>query len=243
MKVVAIIQARMGSTRLPGKVLMDLAGEPMLARVYERAARAKSVDKVIVATSDIAGDDSIAELCSARAWLCFRGSENDVLDRYYQAAKIHRADIVVRITADCPLIEPLIIDKVIKAFLERNPKIDYASNILLKRTFPRGLDTEVLRFDTLERIWKEDQDLPRREHVTAYIHQQPELFNIYGVVNYKDYSYMRWTVDTIEDLNFVRKVYKYFHSNNFNWKDVLSLLEKHSEWLEINRHIKQKIIK
>jgi spore coat polysaccharide biosynthesis protein SpsF (cytidylyltransferase family) len=139
MKVVATIQARMGSTRLPGKVLLDWAGEPMLARVIERIRRAETVDEVVVATTVRPSDHPIADLCVERNWACCRGSENDVLDRYYQTAVAHQADVVVRITSDCPLIEPAIVDRVVREFLEGQPTVHCACNLLPVRTFPRGL--------------------------------------------------------------------------------------------------------
>ncbi len=180
MKVVAIIQARMGSTRLPGKVLQDLAGEPMLARVVNRAWQAELLDDVVVATTTQSTDDAIAHLCAEHDWLCFRGSEEDVLDRYYRSALAHQADVIVRITSDCPLIEPEIIDRVAQEFLERQPEIDYAYNGLSRRTFPRGLDTEVMRFDVLKRAWHEDLNSTWREHVTPYIYRNPDLFRIHS---------------------------------------------------------------
>jgi len=242
MKVVAIIQARMGSTRLPGKVLLDLAGEPMLARDMNRLLRAEMLDEIVVATTVESKDDVIVDLCQERGWLCFRGSEEDVLDRYYRAAKAYHADVVVRITSDCPLIEPQVVDRVVQAFLERQPKVDYVSNTAPRRTFPRGLDTEVMRFNALERAWREDDDLAWREHVTPYIRRHPELFQTYGILNDEDLSAMRWTVDTPEDLAFVRRIYGYFGHDRFSWREVLALLEANPGWLSINRGIEQKTI-
>ena len=183
MKTVAIIQARMGSTRLPGKVLLDLAGEPMLARVVHRVQRAASLQEVIVATTVQPADDAITQLCAGRGWPCARGSQDDVLDRYYQAATASQADVVVRITSDCPLIEPDVIDQVVGALLAGQPEVDYASNVQPPRTFPRGLDVEVIRFDALERAWREDVDPAWREHVTPYLYRHPERFRIHGVFN------------------------------------------------------------
>jgi len=242
MKVVAIIQAHMGSTRLPGKVLLDLAGEPVLARCVNRTRRAQTLDEVVVATTTKPADEVIVKLCAERGWPCFRGSEEDVLDRYYQAALTHQANVVVRITSDCPLIEPEIVDRVVQEFLKRHPEVDYACNTLPRRTFPRGLDTEVLRFKVLERAWREDLNPAWREHVTPYIRRHPDLFHIHGITNEVDYSYMRWTVDTPEDLAFVRRIYEYFGHDRFSWREVLAVLEEHPEWLEINRDVQQKAI-
>jgi spore coat polysaccharide biosynthesis protein SpsF len=241
-KVVAIIQARVGSTRLPGKVLLDLVGEPMLARVVRRTRRAQSLDEVVVATTVLAADNAIIELCAKRSWPCFRGSEEDVLDRYYHAAMARQADIVVRITSDCPLIEPEVIDCVVQEYLDLQPEVDYACNILPQRTFPRGLDVEVMHFDVLTRAWREDDNPAWREHVTSYILRNPDLFRIHGVTNEVDYSHMRWTVDTPEDLDFARCIYNYFNHDRFSRREVLTVLEQHPEWLEINQHVQQKVI-
>jgi len=242
MKTVAIVQARMGSTRLPGKVLQDLAGEPMLARVVNRTCRAKTLQEVVIATTTNMVDDVIVKLCEARGWSWFRGSEEDVLDRYYRAAKKYQADFIVRITSDCPLIDPEVIDQVVQEFLERQPEVDYASNTWPRRTFPRGLDTEVMRMDVLERAWREDRNPAWREHVTPYIYRNPDRFRIHNVVSPVDYSAMRWTVDTQEDLAFVRQIYDYFGHDRFSWREVLKVLEEHPEWVEINRGVRQKRI-
>jgi len=239
MRIVAIIQARMGSTRLPGKVLLDLAGEPVLARVVNRTQRATMLDEIVIATTTESRDEAIVELCSSRGWAHFRGSEDDVLDRYYQAAKKHHADIVVRITSDCPLIEPEIIDLVVQELL-KDGSLDYVSNTLPPRTFPRGLDVEAMTFKTLERAWQEDKNSAWREHVTPYIYRAPEKFKLKAVTNEKDLSYMRWTIDTREDLEFVRRIYNHFDHDHFSWHEVLDLLKEHPEWLEINKSVKQK---
>ena len=242
MKVVAIIQARMGSTRLSGKVLMDLAGEPMLARVVNRCRRATTLQETVVATTAQPSDDAIARLCAERGWPCFRGSEDDVLDRYYRAALEHKADVVVRITSDCPLIAPTVIDLVVREFTRRQPEVAYASNVVPSRTFPRGLDTEVMQFAALERAWKEDQNPAWREHVTPYLSEVEGRFPVHCVTNDRDYSSQRWTVDTPEDFEFVRLIYQHFGHDRFSWREVLALLERHPEWLEINRHIVQKAL-
>ena len=242
MKVVAIVQARMGSTRLPGKVLKDLAGAPVLVRCINRVRRAQMLDEVVVATTVQKADRAIVRLCAEYGWSCFRGSEEDVLDRYYHASVAHQAEIVVRITSDCPLIEPELVDRVIREFMERQPGLDYASNTLPRRTFPRGLDTEVIGFDALERAWRENQPPSWREHVTPYIYRNPKRFRLHGVTNEADYSSMRWTVDTPEDLAFVRRVYEHFDHDHFSWREVFSVLEQHPEWLEINRNVQQKVI-
>lgn len=239
MKTFAIIQAHMGSTRLSEKVLLDLAGEPMLLRVINRVGRTKSLQGIIIATSVDPKDDLIADFCSKSNFLFFRGSEEDVLDRYYQAAKYYKADVIIRITSDCPLIDPGIIDLVVAEFVKDNP-VDYASNILPPRTFPQGLDTEVFSFNALERAWKEDSNPAWREHATYYIYRHPEKFIQKSITNKIDYSSLRWTVDTAEDLEFVRKIYGYLKNDFFSWKDVLRLQESHPELLKINEGVRQK---
>jgi spore coat polysaccharide biosynthesis protein SpsF len=241
-KVVAIIQARVGSTRLPGKVLEDIAGEPMLARVVNRTRRAKTLDTVVVATTTETVDDAIIHLCRAHGWTCFRGSEQDLLDRYYQAASACKATAIVRITSDCPLIDPEIIDRVASELLFHYPEVDYASNNLT-RTFPRGLDVEAMIFEALQQAWREDRNPAWREHVTPYIYRHPEIFALRNVSSDDiDYSYMRWTVDTPDDLTFVRKIYGHLRNDAFTWREVLHLLEMHPEWLNINRDIQQKMV-
>lgn len=242
MRVVAVIQARMGSTRLPGKVLVDLAGDFTLARVVNRTGRAKLLDQVVVATTVKPADDAIVRLCSERGWSCYRGSEEDVLDRYYKAACAFQADAIVRITSDCPLIDAGVVDRVVQEFLDRQPGIDYACNVLPRRTFPHGLDTEVMRFEVLEQAWREDDNPAWREHVTPYIYRHPEKFRLLWVTNDVDYSHMRWTVDTPEDLEFIRRIYEHFGHDHFSWREVLAVLDEHPEWLDINRHVRQKVI-
>ncbi len=237
MKTAAIIQARLGSTRLPGKVLLDLAGEPMLARVVERVRRARRVDDVLVATTTETRDDPLAALCAERGWPCFRGSENDVLDRYYRAAKSVGADLVVRITSDCPLIDPAVIDSAIDG-LELQAA-DYCANVI-RRTYPRGLDVEVFTFAALETAWQEDDRPESREHVTQFILRNPDRFAQTNMSYDEDHSAFRWTVDTLEDFDLIGKIYAHFGRDDFPWTDALGLLAAHPQWNEINRHIEQK---
>lgn len=238
MKVVAIIQARMGSTRLPGKVLRDIGGMTMLARVVRRVQRAQRLTQVVVATSTEASDAAIVEACNRLGVPVAQGSESDVLDRYYQAAREFQADVVVRITADCPLIDPEVSDKVVAAFLREKP--DYASNTV-ERTYPRGLDTEVMTITALERAWREAQEPYQRVHVTPYFYQNPELFRLWFVTEAEDYSQYRWTVDTPEDLAFVQAVYaRMGNRDDFTWREVLSLVQRDTELTEMNADIRQK---
>jgi spore coat polysaccharide biosynthesis protein SpsF (cytidylyltransferase family) len=202
--VVAIVQARMGSRRLPGKVLLDIAGVPMLWHVVQRARRATTLHHVLVATSTATADDAVAAWCASTGVACWRGSEHDVLDRYYQAARQEEADVVVRLTADCPLLDPEVIDEVVTCFLTGT--YDYVSNVA-PPTFPDGLDTEVMSFATLQRAWQEARQPAEREHVTPYVRQHPELFRLANVTHSPDLSGLRWTVDEAADLRFVRAVY------------------------------------
>ncbi|HUJ59418.1 MAG TPA: glycosyltransferase family protein [Kofleriaceae bacterium] len=203
MRTVAVVQARMGSSRLPGKVLHDLAGASMLARVIERLRLAARVDDVVIATSTAPGDDAIAAAAHELAAGLHRGSEHDVLDRFVGAARAHRADAIVRVTADCPLLDPGVVDRVIAA-LGRD--VDYASNTH-ERTFPRGLDVEALHRDTLERIARLGRSPAAREHVTAFVMEKPALFRVRQVIAGTDDSDLRWTVDTPDDLAAVRALY------------------------------------
>lgn len=240
-KIIAIIQARMGSTRLPGKVLMNLNGRPMLSHIIHRVLRARTPQEIVITTSRRSIDDEIVGLCLVNKWPCFRGSEHDVLDRYYRTASHFRADTIIRITSDCPLIDPSIIDRVVHDLLQR-PDVDYASNALGARTFPQGLEVEGIKFRSLEHAWREDSNLAWREHVTPYIYRHPEKFKLYPVVNNADWSAIRWTVDTQEDFNLVRNIYEYFGDQDFSWRDALSLLQKRPKWGRINQHVVQKSV-
>jgi spore coat polysaccharide biosynthesis protein SpsF len=239
MKTVAIIQARMGSTRLPGKVMKEISGEPMLSRVVNRTRRARLLDDVMVATSTEVSDDTIEDYCRHISAPVFRGCELDVLDRYYRAAQFHGADVVVRITSDCPLIEPEIIDRSVTEFMEQCP--DYASNGMV-RTFPRGLDVEVMSLAALERAWSEATEGYQRVHVTPYLYQSSH-FRLLNIVNDVDYSCHRWTVDTALDLDFVRAVYRRLGpADTFNWREVIRLVEEEPALAEINRSVAQKAL-
>jgi spore coat polysaccharide biosynthesis protein SpsF len=214
----------------------------MLARVVNRVRRAQSLDEVVIATTTETSDDPLVTLCAARGWPCCRGSRDDVLDRYYQAAQEFGADLVVRITSDCPLIEPEVIDRVVRELLACRPAADYACNVLPRRTYPRGLDVEAFWFETLRVMWQEDDNPAWREHVTQFLVHHPERFAIHGVLNDRDLSAMRWTVDTPEDLELVRRIYGAFGHDHFPRHEVLALLEAQPQWLELNRHVQQKVV-
>jgi glutamate-1-semialdehyde 2,1-aminomutase/spore coat polysaccharide biosynthesis protein SpsF len=233
--VVAIIQARMGSSRLPGKSLADIEKRPMLWHVIERVKRASLVDRVVVATSTAPADDAIERMCRDNGVPCYRGSENDVLDRFYGAARRERAAQVVRITADCPLIDPEVIDRVVRRF--QHGDLDYASNAMV-RSYPDGLDTEIFSFAALERAWHEARKSSEREHVTPYL--RSEKFRTANVENGSTslYQHYRWTVDEVEDLEFIRAVYQAFREKgSFGMKDVLELIAENPGLEKMNADI------
>lgn len=226
MRKVAIVQARIGSTRLPGKTMLEIAGRPMLWHVVNRLSFCEMIDFISVAIPDTKKDDVIYEYCRDSNMDVFRGSENDVLDRYYKTALHVKADIVIRITSDCPLIDPVVTDKVISAYINAGKPYDGASNVV-ERTYPRGLDTEVLSMKALEDIWRLAKDAGDREHVTKYMYEDAERFQILNVKNDTDLSRLRWTVDEERDLKFVREVYKHLYKEGqalFLMDDILKLL-------------------
>lgn len=243
-RVVAIVQARMGSTRLPGKVLADIAGEPMLVRVVERSRRAKRLDDVAVATTTEIEDDPIAALCAARGYPFGRGAVRDVLDRFYRLAMSLGATVVVRLTADCPLIDPEVIDRTVGEFLSSDPPVDFAANRFpppMERTYPIGLDVEVCAFAALERAWREARRPYEREHVMPYLYEEPGRFRVLHVRSETDYGRMRWTVDTAEDLKLVRAIYAAFDGrDDFSWRQVLELVSRRPELAEINAEVPHK---
>jgi spore coat polysaccharide biosynthesis protein SpsF len=238
MSTLCILQARMGSTRLPGKVLLPLLDRPLLAWDVYRLRKCRLIDEIVIATTTDPRDDALADLCVSEGWGCFRGSENDVLDRYYGAARQHNADTIVRITSDCPLIDPAVTDYVIATYAAAAPAADYASNVF-PRTYPRGLDTEVFSFAALETAWKEDQS-EWREHVTPFLWKQPERFRQINAANPVDYSSHRWTVDTPQDFELVRRIYAHFGHGDFGWRDILTILELNPNWVALNADVPQK---
>jgi spore coat polysaccharide biosynthesis protein SpsF len=228
--VTAIIQARMGSTRLPGKTLLPIFGEKtVIELLLERVAKAKSVGRVLVATSVAPQDNVLADFCENRGIACFRGHETDVLDRFYRAAlSSGPADTLVRLTGDCPLHDPDVIDAVIRFC--RTENLDYGSNVD-PPTFPDGLDTEVFRFSTLEQAWKDAKQPEEREHVTIYMKRRLDLFRQKTYRNESDLSFHHWTLDDNDDLRFVRGIYQHLYPINpdFRMRDVLAFLEQNPD--------------
>ena len=239
---IAIIQARMGSSRLPGKVLADIGGQPMLTRVVVRVRRARLLEKVIVATTTDQRDDPIEAFCLSGGLPYFRGDPYDVLDRYYQAAILFEADPIVRITADCPLIDPIEIDRTVQAFFENN--VDFAANRLpppWKRTTPIGMDTEVVRFEALARAWREADAKYAREHVMPYLYEEDGRFQTLLVQHEPDLGHLRLTVDTPQDLDLIREIYASFgNRDDFTLSDILRLLGQKPGLLAINADVTHK---
>lgn len=286
LRKLAIIQARMSSSRLPGKVLLDIAGKPVLQHTLERAARSELLDDVLVATTLDPSDDILLEFCNRQGVACFRGNLLDVLDRYYQAACQFHADVIIRLTADCPLVDPGVLDLTLESFLGRS--LDQASPINSQfpgsnspaafpyhfaadrlpppwvRTLPIGLDVEICTFDALQRAWREAQAPHQRENVMPYLYEgitfperppilnpgwyletgtTPRGFRLAVLNHFPDFGSLRWTVDTPEDLLFVREVFSYFAgANDFSWLDVVTLLEQHPELTLINAGVQHKTV-
>lgn len=239
-RTVVVIQARTGSTRLPGKVLLPLLGRPVLAHVVSRARGIAGVDEVVVATTTAPGDDAIETLCRAEGWPVERGSEQDLLDRYVQAARAHHADTVIRVTSDCPLLDPVVASGVLAAF--RAADVDYASDSLPPLVWPRGLDVEVVAMPALEWAWREDGDPAWREHATPFIYRHPELFRLLRVPGDRDLSEHRWCVDTAEDYELVRRIYETVGQPDFGWQVALAAVEANPDWGTLNRNVAQKTV-
>jgi len=237
--ILAVLQARMSSSRLPGKVLKPILGKPMLAHQIARVQRSKLIDKLVVATSTDASDDPIGILCRKMGVDCFRGSLDNVLDRFYQCAKKFKAGSVVRLTGDCPLADPEIIDNTISYFLKNG--FDYANNCGKETTFPDGLDLEVFTFEALETSWNKARLPSEKEHVTPYITKHPEVFNLGLYKGVEDFSDLRWTVDEPRDFEFVTRIYEilYPESPSFNTQDILDLLKRNPEIMKINAGIER----
>jgi spore coat polysaccharide biosynthesis protein SpsF len=259
-RVIAIIQGRMSSSRLPGKILADIAGQLMLQRVFVRTSRANTVTETIFATTTDPSDDPVAEYCDFSGISFTRGSLYDVLDRYYKTAKQAKADVVVRVTADCPVIDPALIDDDVDTLLEG--KYDFVCNRLplpWHRTYPIGLDVEACTFKNLEQAWKKAKEPQHREHAMPYFYEGVELspvsrnlsegvsprgFRIALLNNTTDFGDYRWTVDTPEDLEFIRQVYSRFGDrDDFTWKEVLDLVHNEPHLMQINASVQHRTLK
>lgn len=234
MKTVAIVQARMGSTRFPGKVMRPICGTPMIGLLLERLARSERIDQIVLATSEDQRNEPLVTYVRQLGYEVYQGSEDDVLDRYYQAARRVKAETVVRITGDCPLIDPVLVDTVIARLLEVG--VDYASNVS-PPTYPDGLDIEVFSYLALETAWQQAKVPQEREHVTVFIRESGK-FRQTNVSNAKDRSNERWTVDEPEDFEVVRKVFEHFHPRrDFTWLEVLNVRNEHPMWFMVNQHL------
>jgi spore coat polysaccharide biosynthesis protein SpsF len=242
-KVVAIIQARMGSTRLPGKVLKEVLDKPLLEYLLERVKRSKLIDEIVVATTLKKSDDPIVDLCKKMLLPFYRGSEDNVLSRFYEAAQKFNANVIVRLTSDCPITDPKVVDKVIQYYLEHYDQYQYVSNTL-KRTYPRGLDTEVFSLEALIESYQNGKTKSEQEHVTSYILNHPNKFKTANIMYKEDQSQHRWTVDTPEDFELVKLIIENLYSQTpqFSLEDSLDLFTRYPEWMLINSHIEQKKI-
>lgn len=237
---VAIIQARMGSTRLPGKVMLDLCGHSVLWHVVDRVRRSGVAARIVVATTKAVRDDIVVMEARAAGADVWRGSEDDVLTRYYEAACNFSARHVLRITSDCPLLDPDLLAAMVKTYSAR-PELDYMSNFMVRR-YPQGLDAEVMRMEALETAFREAREEYQREHVTPYIYQHPERFNLAPYTGDVDYSHLRWTLDTPEDRRAIESIYRALYPRNrqFTTNDILALLRDWPELATINSHVQQK---
>ena len=237
-KILTIIQARLGSSRLPGKVMLLLAGKPLILRMFERVACSKYAGKIVVAITEEEDDNDLFKLCKQNNIETFRGNTLDLLDRHYEAAKQYGTDAVVKIPSDCPLIDPEIIDKVILYYINNRDKYDFVSN-LHPPTYPDGNDVEIMSFEAVENAWINAKKDFEREHTTPYIWENPDKFRIGNVVWEKGFDYSmthRFTIDYKEDYEFIKRVYdELYHQNNrFGLNDILELLEKIPEIKKIN---------
>lgn len=243
-KVVASLQVRTSSSRFPDKVLKKICNKPMLLLMLERLSDCKLLDEIIIATTNNKKDDRIIELAKVAGYKVFRGSEIDCLDRHYQAVKETNAKFICKITSDCPLIDPKVVDKVIRYFLKNKNKFDYVSNVH-PATYPNGLDVEIFSSDTLEKTWKEAKSCKEREHTTTYMWKNPSLFRIGSVIMPRDQNLFlkeRWTVDYPEDFEFVKAVYENLYNNGriFLMADILKLLKEQKDIKKINQHLVEK---
>lgn len=243
MKTVIIVQARMGSTRLPGKVLREVDGKPLLAYELERLRRVRLADELVVATTTGDADLPVVALCRQLGVAVTRGPEDDVLARYHAAAVEHAADVIVRITADCPVIDPAIVDQTIAMYRDARGAYDYVSNAL-EDSFPRGMDAEVFAMRALDEAFREARAQDEREHVTPFIYRQPGRYRLGNLACARMLAQHRWTVDTPEDFALVARIIGALYPADpaFGLADILALLERHPQWSDINAHVVQKTV-
>ncbi len=242
MKIVAIIQARMGSSRLPGKILRGLLDDTVLGHVVKRAGAAGKINQVVIATTLSSMDDVVVREAERLGVTATRGSELDVLDRYYRAACQVQADVIVRITSDCPLLDSALVDAMVGRFLSRTAvgtTVDYLSNTVT-RTYPRGLDAEIFTFDALEKAHTEATSAAEREHVTPYLYRHPEMFRIEQYTGEQDLSHHRWTLDTVEDWQLLSAIFEHFGRPDFSTAEVCDFLREHPEIVCLNSGVEQK---
>lgn len=241
LKVSIIVQARMGASRLPGKIMRTVLGKPMLEYQIERLRRVEASDEVVIATTDDPSDDVVSDFCQKLSIPFFRGDVDDVLNRYYQAAKKRNSKIIVRITGDCPLIDPNIVNQLIRYFLSNEKRFDYVSNVI-ERTYPRGIDCEVFSFKILEEIHKAATDLSDREHVTRYLRRNPMRYRLGNVSYPTDESRHRWTLDTEDDFKLIQKFFERLYPTHphFSLEDGLRFMEQNPDLIKLNRHVRQK---
>ena len=238
MKTVIIVQARIGSSRLPGKVLKEVNGKTLLEHLIVRLRRVRKADQIVVATTIKEEDLPIVDLCKKLDVAFYRGSEEDVLSRYYEAALQYKGDLIVRVTSDCPLIDPSIVDKALTFYIENHNEIDYVSNNL-KQTYPKGMDVEIFPFSILKEAHEEAKREREREHVTPFIKYNPIRYRLSNIEYSENFSHYRWTVDTSEDLHLITKILNTLYNDKpeFTMKDIVSVMKSNPEWISINAHI------
>jgi len=239
--IIAVVQARMGSSRLPGKVMMDLVGKPLLWHIVNRLEYSELIDRIVVATGKGKENDVIEGLCKEYNFTCYRGSEDDLTDRFYQVSKQFGANVIVRVTADCPLVDPGLVDKLTEIFMENIDSYDYVSNCRPQSTFPHGLDAEVFSYTLLEKLWREIKDPFRREWFTTVIFENPEKYNLFCLKNDVNLSHLRLTVDYKEDLELVRYIFRNLYTENacFTLQDILELYSRKQDMFNINSKYKK----
>jgi len=236
-----VVQARISSTRLPGKILKSVLGKPLLTFLVERLRQIQGIEGIIIATTKNPADNAIAEYCDHEGLHCVRASEEDVLSRYVAACEAFDLEVAIRITSDCPLLDPDLVSSGLALFAQKYESLDYLSNTLV-RTFPRGMDFEIIRTDSLKKAYFEAKTAVEKEHVTPYIYNHPEKFRLANLLQKQDQSHFRLTVDTPEDFELIRLLLEeiYPKKPEFRLSDILLALKEHPDWIKINSHVVQK---